>query len=133
LLTVNQPVPTANPGSSSACAVTPAAGPSVAPDAAYALHPSVAVRPEPFGALVYHYGNRKLVFLKSPQLVAVVEHLHQYSSVIAALNAVGVPASSHRRYCEALSSLLASDMIVAAAQTTSQTALDTTTETTKDN
>jgi mycofactocin biosynthesis protein MftB len=28
------------------------------------LHPQVALRPEPFGALAYHYGNRKLVFLK---------------------------------------------------------------------
>ena len=26
---------------------------------------SVALRPEPFGALVYHFGNRKLSFLKS--------------------------------------------------------------------
>jgi len=27
---------------------------------AYALSPAVAVRPEPFGALVYHFGNRRL-------------------------------------------------------------------------
>ena len=25
----------------------------------YRLHPSVALRPEPFGALAYHYGSRK--------------------------------------------------------------------------
>jgi putative mycofactocin binding protein MftB len=36
---------------------------------------SVALRPEPFGALVYHFGNRKLSFLKSKTLVAVVEAL----------------------------------------------------------
>ena len=36
---------------------------------------SVALRPEPFGALVYHFGNRKLSFLKSKQLVSVVEAL----------------------------------------------------------
>ncbi|MCY7299756.1 MAG: mycofactocin biosynthesis chaperone MftB, partial [Ilumatobacteraceae bacterium] len=30
---------------------------------ALALHPQVALRPEPFGALAYHYGNRRLVFL----------------------------------------------------------------------
>ncbi len=29
---------------------------------------SVALRPEPFGALVYHFGNRKLSFLKSKAL-----------------------------------------------------------------
>lgn len=36
------------------------------------LHPSVAVRPEPFGALAYHYDTRRLVFLRHPQLVDVV-------------------------------------------------------------
>ena len=36
------------------------------------LHPQVALRPEPFGALAYHYGNRKLVFLKHPDVVRVV-------------------------------------------------------------
>ena len=36
---------------------------------------SVALRPEPFGALVYHFGTRKLSFLKSKQLVTVVETL----------------------------------------------------------
>ena len=35
------------------------------------LSPSVALRPEPFGALAYHFGNRKLTFLKRPELVAV--------------------------------------------------------------
>ena len=34
------------------------------------LHPQVALRPEPFGALAYHYGNRRLVFLKHPDVVA---------------------------------------------------------------
>jgi putative mycofactocin binding protein MftB len=80
--------------------------------AAYALHSSVAVRPEPFGALVYHYGNRKLVFLKSPKLVAVVEQLSQFPSAEAAITAAGVAAPSYPRYVEALSSLLRSDMIV---------------------
>jgi hypothetical protein len=36
-------------------------------DSACELHPQVALRPEPFGALAYHYGNRKLVFLKHPE------------------------------------------------------------------
>ncbi len=36
------------------------------------LHPQVALRPEPFGALAYHYGNRRLIFLKHPDVVAVV-------------------------------------------------------------
>ena len=39
----------------------------------YEKHPQVAIRPESFGALAYHYGNRRLVFLKAPALVTVVE------------------------------------------------------------
>ena len=38
----------------------------------YALHPQVAVRPEPFGALLYHFGTRRLSFLKDPRLLEVV-------------------------------------------------------------
>ena len=36
---------------------------------------SVALRPEPFGALVYSFSTRKLSFLKSKMLVSVVETL----------------------------------------------------------
>jgi len=32
-------------------------------DEALALSPSVALRSEPFGALAYHFGNRRLTFL----------------------------------------------------------------------
>ncbi len=39
------------------------------------LDPQVALRPEPFGALAYHYGNRKLIFLKHPDMVLVVQAL----------------------------------------------------------
>jgi putative mycofactocin binding protein MftB len=44
-------------------------------DAAWMLHPSVSVRPEPFGALLYHFGNRRLSFLKTRQLLDVVQRL----------------------------------------------------------
>ena len=36
------------------------------PASAYALHPQLALRPERFGALAYHYGNRRLTFLNPP-------------------------------------------------------------------
>ena len=36
------------------------------------LSSKVSLRPEPFGALAYHFGNRKLTFLKRPELVGVV-------------------------------------------------------------
>jgi mycofactocin biosynthesis protein MftB len=81
-------------------------------DQAYNLHPSVAIRPEPFGALVYHYGNRKLVFLKSPRMVAVVKSLDGQQSVSDLLVQHGVPATSRPKYIIALQSLLRSDMIV---------------------
>ena len=42
---------------------------------AWALDPQVALRPEPFGALAYHFGTRRLSFLKSRRLLAVVEGL----------------------------------------------------------
>jgi mycofactocin biosynthesis protein MftB len=103
----------------------------------YALHPSVAVRPEPFGALVYHYGNRKLVFLKSPRVVTVVQSLAGHSSLDAALGAARVPATARDRYLAALQSLLASDMIVpvadaaVATNTATNTAMDTAQDTSK--
>ena len=40
-------------------------------DRRLALPPRVALRPEPFGALAYHYDTRKLVFLKHPDVVRV--------------------------------------------------------------
>ena len=57
----------------------------------------MALRPEPFGALVYHFGNRKLSFLKSKTLVAVVETLAEHPTADAALVACGVPDAQHSR------------------------------------
>ncbi len=88
------------------------------------------MRPEPFGALVYHYGNRKLVFLKSPRVVTVVQSLSGHSSLDAALGAARVPASARDRYLAALQSLLASDMIVPVADPAA--AMNTATETAQD-
>ena len=77
----------------------------------WALSPSVALRPEPFGALAYHFGNRKLTFLKRPQLVAVVRGLAGQPDVRAALVAAGVPDDQHAAYAEALRGMAAADMI----------------------
>ena len=38
-------------------------------DGAWQLHPQVSVRPERFGALLYHFGTRRLSFLKNPTLL----------------------------------------------------------------
>ena len=72
---------------------------------------SVALRPEPFGALVYHFGNRKLSFLKSKTLVAVVEGLAGHPSATATLAACGVPDAQRPAYVKALADLARSQMI----------------------
>ncbi|MGY1823339.1 mycofactocin biosynthesis chaperone MftB [Geodermatophilus sp. SYSU D00079] len=72
---------------------------------------SVALRPEPFGALVYHFGNRKLSFLKSKTLVTVVETLADHPSAEATLVACGVPEAQRAAYVKALADLARSQMI----------------------
>ena len=72
---------------------------------------SVALRPEPFGALVYHFGNRKLSFLKSKTLVGVVESLAEHPTAAAALVACGVPEAQRPAYVRALGDLARSQMI----------------------
>jgi len=85
--------------------------PSPMLDEAWTLSPAVALRPEPFGALAYHFGNRKLTFLKRPQLVAVVRALAEQPDVRSALVAAGVPEPEHAAYAEALAGLARTDMI----------------------
>ncbi|WP_243469735.1 mycofactocin biosynthesis chaperone MftB [Klenkia marina] len=74
---------------------------------------SVALRPEPFGALVYHFGNRKLSFLKSQALVAVVTALEGHPDVASTLRACDVPEAQHPAYVTALATLSRSQMIEA--------------------
>src|ERR1700754_3724080 len=76
-----------------------------APALPYRCSPQVAVRPEPFGALVYHFGTRKLSFLKTPQLVAVVSGLEQHDSVNAAIDAAAVEEAQRPAYRPALAGL----------------------------
>jgi putative mycofactocin binding protein MftB len=78
---------------------------------AWVLSPSVALRPEPFGALAYHFGNRRLTFLKTPALVAVVRALGEHDTVRAALEGAGVPSAKHAAYANALKGLASTDMI----------------------
>jgi len=80
-------------------------------DRAYRLSPAATLRPEPFGALAYHFGNRRLSFLKSRQLVTVVRLLDSYDSAADALDAAGVPAEQRARYAAALATLAESEVI----------------------
>jgi putative mycofactocin binding protein MftB len=78
---------------------------------AYRLNPAVALRPEPFGALVYHFGNRRLSFLKTRRLVTVIQLLDRHDSAASALDAAGVPAGERARYAAALATLAESEVI----------------------
>src|SRR6266536_3171005 len=69
---------------------------------AYEKHPQVAIRPEEFGGLAYHYGNRRLVFLKTITLAELVMALADFPSAADAL-AAHAPATSPETYAKALS------------------------------
>ncbi|MEM7275520.1 MAG: mycofactocin biosynthesis chaperone MftB [Actinomycetota bacterium] len=75
------------------------------------LHPRVALRPEPFGALAYHYDNRRLNFLRSPDLVALVEVLESHQSPRMAFDAQGIDARRWPAFQRALTALAASDFL----------------------
>lgn len=74
-------------------------------DRPYHLSPNVALRPEPFGALAYNYDNRRLVFLRSPDMVRVVEALGEVPDAAAALAVAGIAESRHPSFLAALAEL----------------------------
>lgn len=81
------------------------------PEAAWRLHPQVAVRPEPFGALLYHFGTRKLSFLKNRTILAIVESLAQHDDLRSALRANGIDSQHEEPYLHALGVLASSKML----------------------
>ncbi|MGW3126465.1 mycofactocin biosynthesis chaperone MftB [Streptomyces sp. NPDC001076] len=81
-------------------------------DRAWDLHPQVSVRPEPFGALLYHFGTRKLSFLKDRRLLAVVQALAEAPTARAACLAAGLAEDELPRYGRALAALVQSSMVV---------------------
>jgi putative mycofactocin binding protein MftB len=80
------------------------------PDQAWRVHPQIALRDESFGALAYHFGTRRLMFLKSRRLVELVSALDQYESAQAAIDAL-VPEGERPAYRRALARLAASEVI----------------------
>jgi putative mycofactocin binding protein MftB len=80
-------------------------------DGPWALAGQVALRPEPFGALAYHFGTRRLSFLKRPELVTVVRALADHASAREAITAAGIAAAEVPAYEAALARLAATDMI----------------------
>ncbi len=77
----------------------------------WTVHPQVSLRPESFGALAYHFGTRRLSFLKSRTLLAVVESLADQPTGRDACRAAGVPSEELDRYEQALGTLAESGMI----------------------
>jgi putative mycofactocin binding protein MftB len=83
----------------------PVGEPGFDPGSPYRLNPSVSLRPEPFGALAYDFGTRRLSFLKTPTLVTVVRELENQPDPGSALAEAGVPPEERDRYLEALAGL----------------------------
>ena len=83
------------------------------PDRGWRLHPQVAVRPEPFGALLYHFGTRKLSFLKDRTILTVVRSLPEHPDARSACRAAGVDDAGQGPYLHALGVLAESNMLVA--------------------
>ncbi|HBJ73335.1 MAG TPA: mycofactocin biosynthesis chaperone MftB [Actinobacteria bacterium] len=79
--------------------------------AAWALHASVSVRPERFGALLYDFRTRRLTFVKDPMLTRVLTCLAEYGTPQAAFAAVGVPEEAQDRYLVALARLAETEML----------------------
>lgn len=80
-------------------------------DTAWVLHEQVSIRPERFGALLYHFGTRRLSFLKSPELLGVVNALGSSDTARDACLSVGVPEAQLASYGSALATLATSQMI----------------------
>jgi putative mycofactocin binding protein MftB len=82
------------------------------PDLRWRLHHQVAVRPEPFGALLYHFGTRKLSFLKNTTIVDVVNSLADHRDARSACRAAGIDDRQQAPYLHALGVLVQSKMLV---------------------
>ena len=80
-------------------------------DRPWQLHPQVSVRPERFGALLYHFGTRRLSFLKSPALLTVVRALGDAPSAREACRRAGLTEAELPAYAAALATLASSQMI----------------------
>ncbi len=78
-------------------------------DARYRLADGVAIRPERFGGLVYHYDNRRLYFLHSHELAEFVGGLTAEQPLVTAMAAFrdrhGLPAETQETMLHSLSAL----------------------------
>jgi putative mycofactocin binding protein MftB len=84
---------------------------SIHPDTRLRVSDRVSIRPEPFGALLYHFGTRRLSFLKSTSLLAVVEELGAGARVGDAIASAGVADTDRGAILVSLGTLRDSDML----------------------
>jgi putative mycofactocin binding protein MftB len=75
------------------------------------LADQVSVRPERFGALLYHFGTRRLSFLKDPRLLTVIERLAEVPTARAACADAGVEPAALPSFEAALLRLLDTGML----------------------
>jgi len=80
-------------------------------DRAWAISPQVSVRPERFGALLYHFGTRRLSFLKDRRLLDVVQRLADVPTARDACVLAGVEDRAMPNFEKALAQLVATDML----------------------
>jgi len=80
-------------------------------DGAWTVSPQVSVRPESFGALLYHFGTRRLSFLKDRRLLDVLEHLDGAATARDACLAAGLTSEQLPAYDRALATLIANGML----------------------
>lgn len=81
-------------------------------DAAWRLAPQVSIRPERFGALLYHFGTRRLSFCKNLTVAKLIGSLAEYPTARSACLAAGVGEEELPRYRAALGALAESGTIV---------------------
>lgn len=83
------------------------------PTSAWERSAKIGLRPEPFGALAYHFDTRRLVFLKSNKLVDLVDGLAKHDSANQAIDAIIEPANDQSRtaHVKALESLAEAGVI----------------------
>ena len=80
-------------------------------DRSWELSPRVAVRPEPFGALLYDYGTRRLTFLKDRRLLDVVTGLTASATAREACETAGVTTDELPAFGRALEQLASRGML----------------------
>jgi putative mycofactocin binding protein MftB len=80
-------------------------------DRPWRIDDRVAVRPESFGALLYHFGTRRLSFLKDTTLLAVLQAMGEHPTARSACLAAGIGGGALPAYGQALAALARSQMI----------------------